>query len=226
MDMPVAVVQAAEIEHQNPIRVSAEVPDFSQIIAVLKKAWTVQTVEQLESGAIVVPEDILNQSLAEALPPNGPVKNLKVTALGSQKIRILADTTSVGRVDMVCLVEGFEHDADHSVLKLKALEKSLPDRPLMSFIFSHVSLAMITHMAGNLDVGSGLNLSFYGNEVTIDFHEALQQSPLGQNRVLGRNLLNEVQIQGLEIQPGSFVFQTNLKLPPTLIGLLKNLLAS
>ncbi len=218
MDMPVMMVQVAE--NVRNWDVSSRLSDVTRMVSVLREVWDRQTVANLAQGSIAVPDDVLNQSLQQAIGDSDRVKEFTLTSLDNNKIKIHLRTEAVGTVNLVCRIKQFEHDKNHSVMKLSILDKQLPDRPLLSFIFSHISMALVTKLAGPIDVGSDLALAIDGNDVTVDFHQALSRSKLATVEVMGYRLLDQVEITGATAQAGAVVFQTNLDVPQHVVDAL------
>lgn len=218
MDMPVMMVNFSDSVQS--WKVSSQLGNVTRMFSVLREVWNRQTVADLVQGNIAVPDEVLNQSLQQALGDSDKVKEFTLTSLDDNKIKIHLRTESVGTVELVCRIQQFEHDQNHSVMKLSILDKELPDRPLMSFIFSHISMALVTKLTGPIDVGPDLGISFYGNDVTVDFHQALSRSKLASVEVMGYRLLDQVQITGAKAQAGAVVFQTNLNVPQPVVDAL------
>ncbi len=218
MDMPVAMVDVA-----NSVRswdVSSQLSNVTHMFSVLREIWDRQTVADLAQGNITVPDEVLNQSLQQALGNSDQVKEFTLTSLANNKIKIHLRTEAVGTVNLVCRIKQFEHDQNHSVMKLSILDKQLPDRPLMSFIFSHISMALVTKLAGPIDVGSDVGLAIDGNDVTVDFHQALSRSKLATVEVMGYRLLDQVEITGASAQAGGVTFRTKLDVPQQVVDAL------
>jgi hypothetical protein len=218
MDMPVMMMDAAD--SVKSWDVSSQLSNVTHMFSVLREVWNRQTVADLARGNITVPDEVLNQSLQQALGDSDKVQEFTLTSLANNKIKIHLRTESVGTVNLVCRIKQFEHDQNHSVMKLSILDKQLPDRPLMSFIFSHISMALVTKLAGPIDVGPDLALAIDGNDVTVDFHQALLRSKLATVEVMGYRLLDQVEITGAAAQAGGVTFQTNLNVPQQVVDAL------
>lgn len=202
----------------------ANVSDAAEVIRVVQETWDLQTFSNLEQGRVAVPDDVINKSLAAMMEEGGPVREMTVTSLPDNKIKITAQTQSTGRVVLVCKIEQFEHDKDHSLIKLKALDKKLPDKPIMSWIFARVSLAMAAKITGGINPGHGLNLNLRGNEATIDFHQALYQSRFGMAQLFGYRLVDFVSVAQAVPHDGYVEFETTLNLPDQIKTMVKNVL--
>ena len=222
MDMPVMMVNVADSVKSWDI--SSQLGEASHMFSLLREVWDHQTVSDLAQGNLTVPDDVLNQSLQQALGDSDKVKEFTLTSLADNKIKIHLRTEAVGTVNLVCRIKQLEHDKNHSIMKIAILDKQLPDRPLMSFIFSHVSMAFVTKLAGPIDVGPDLGLAFNGNDVTVDFHQALSRSKLATVEIMGYRLLDQVEITGATAQAGAVVFQTNLDVPQQVVDALMKVL--
>ncbi|MPM50788.1 hypothetical protein SDC9_97531 [bioreactor metagenome] len=223
MDMPVVI----PVNFADSIRVwatTAKVADVTGLVNTLQETWDLQTFENIEQGRVAVPDHVINEYLAEAVQGSDQVKELKITSLEDNKLRITALTPKAGHVVLVCKIEQFEHNKNHSVIKLKALDKKLPDKPLASWIFSKVSLAMVTKITGTINPGDGMAITIHGNQATLDFHQALANSKLGQAEAFGYKPIDYLVIHEAVPQNGYVVFKTNLDLPENVRAMVKNAL--
>lgn len=223
MDMPV-VLPSSFTDNIQGWSSGTKLPDLSNAITILRETWDLQTFSNLQAGKVSVPDDVINQSLDMALEDGEQVQKLTIESQEDHKLKVTALTKKAGRVVMVCQVEQMEHDKDHSVIKLKALDKKLPDKPLLSWIFSRVSLAMVTKVVGHIDPGQGLAMNIRGNEVTVDFHQALYQSRFGGLEIFGCRPLDYLTIYGATPYKGYVEFQTNLELPDQIGSMFQNAL--
>jgi len=223
MDMPIVIAEGF-MENIKGWSHDIKIPDLSNVIAVLKETWDLQTFTNLEQGKIAVADDIINQSLAAAIADNEQVKELSITSLEDHKLKITALTKQAGHVVLVCKIEQFVHDKDHSSIKLKVVDKKLPDKPIISWIFSKVSLAMVTKLVGNIDPGNGLAVGIFGNQVTIDFHQALYSSKIGSIELMGYKPLDALTIYEAVPEKGFINFTTAVDLPDNIRAMIKNVL--
>ena len=223
IDMPV-IISSQVMESVKGWSSEIKIPDLSHVIAVLKDTWDLQTFSNLEQGKVAISDDVINQSLAAAIEDNEQVKELSITSLEDHKLKITALTKKAGHIILVCKVEQFVHNKDNSFMKLKVVDKKLADKPIISWIFSKVSLAMVTKLVGNVDPGHGLAVKIVGNEVTIDFHQALYNSNIGTIDVLGYKPLDAMIITEAVPQKGFVNFTTALDLPDHIKDMIKNVL--
>lgn len=224
MDMPV-IISNNVMETVKGWSTEVKVPDLSHVIAVLKETWDLQTFSNLEQGRIAVSDDVINQSLASAIEDSEQVKELSITSLPDHKLKVTALTKKTGRIVFLCRIEQFEHNKEYSVMKLRIVDKKLPDKPLVSWIFSKVSMAMVTKLVGNIDPGHDLAVKITGNEVTVDFHQALYNTRLGTLDVLGYNPMDALVIKEATPEKGFVNFTTGVDLPNHLKSMIQNVLS-
>ncbi|MDF2634561.1 MAG: hypothetical protein K0R78_1435 [Pelosinus sp.] len=224
IDMPITVASNV-MENIQGWSTELKIPDLSHVIAVLKETWNLQTFKNLEQGKVAISDDIINEYLATAIEDSEEVKELSITSLENHQLKITALTKKAGHMVFLCRVERFEHNKQYSVMKLKVVDKKLPDKPIVSWIFSKVSLAMVTKLVGNVDPGHGLGLKIKGNEVNIDFHQALYNSNLGTIDVLGYKPLDAVIVREAMPEKGFVNFTTAVDLPDHIKEMIKNVLS-
>lgn len=223
MEMP-AIIENAFSEGFTLPALGDKVPDTTQTIQTARTLWDAQTFSDLIKGQVNVPDAVLNQTLAANLGEGGPVKALKVTSLKNHRIRIDAQTAKEGRVVLVCKVEQFVHNQEQSQLILKVTGKKLPGKSFVSWIFSRVSMAMVSKVVGHIDPGQGMNVAIHGNTITIDFRQALYASPIGQAEFFGYKPVDVLTIQSVTPQDGYITISTGLNMPEQLKTMLQNIL--
>lgn len=223
VDMPVYIQQQVA---NFDIASSVKIADYSKLIPVLQQTWDAQTFSDLQQGKVAVPDDVINNYLAQAIAGSEKVSEIKITSLNGNQFKIHAQTASVGKVEMLCSLQGLQHDKNHSILTIQLLSKKLPDKPIMSFLFSHVSMAMVVKVVGPIDVGKGIHVEYEGNKVNIDFHQALYESELGKFDLYGYNLLDAVNITNATTKQGGVTIETGLDLPEQVSGMVTRVLAA
>jgi hypothetical protein len=213
-------------QHIDPIKGlnhDFKIQDVSAVIGTLKEAWDRHTFDSLQLGKVFVPDGVINRSLAAAIAGNDEIKSLTVSSQDN-KLKINAMLAKAGPVEMVCRIEQFVQDKDHSFIKLKVIGKKLPDHPVMSWILSNVSLAMITKFVGNVHSGHGLHVVIRGNEASIDFHQAVAESKLGSAKIFGYRPLDAVSISEAVPEKGGIAFKTAVSMPENVKTMLHNIL--
>ncbi len=218
-DLPASFIPAVSFAN-----LETKLTDLSPAMTTIRETWDAQTLANLEKGVVVVPDDVINQALAAAIAGQDQIKELTVTSTGDGKIKIKALTRQTGHLLMTCRIEQFEHDGQHSTMRLKVLEKKLPDKPMMSWIFSKVSLAMAVKFAGSVSMAEGMAVDIKGNTVAIDFHQALYQSRFGGVELFGVKPLDALVVREAIPQQGAVEFHTALAAPDNVKAMLRNLL--
>ncbi|MDU2065904.1 MAG: hypothetical protein E6713_13850 [Sporomusaceae bacterium] len=222
MDMPVMMVEVAQ-----PTKawdMSTKFSDIAKMMGKLREVWDHQTLDGLETGKIVVADEWSNEILRKAIADSPKIKEFQMTSLGDNKMKLHLVSEESGTVELVCKIHQLEHDKDHSILKIEVLSKSMPDRPILSFMASFMSMAMVAKLAGVSAVNPDMNITFRGNDITVDFHQAILHSPLADIEVMGYRLLDYLVISGVKNQAGAMELQTNLTVPHQVIEVLKNVL--
>jgi hypothetical protein len=227
MDMPVMTVPAI-IENVNDTRISLfsfdKIADLSKVTPIIKETWDAQTLTKLRQGKVVVPDDVINKSLAMFLESEQPeqVQGLTVQSFADERMKITVNTKKKGQIVLVCKIEQFEHDKNHSLMKLKVVDKKLPDEPFLSWIFSKFSLAMVAKVAGHIDAPEGVEVKLHGNEVTADFHTALNNSRFGKLEFFGYKPIDALVIHSLTPQKDGVELSADLDLPEKVKNMLQN----
>ncbi|MEG6585344.1 hypothetical protein [Dendrosporobacter sp. 1207_IL3150] len=202
----------------------AKVADLSPVMHIIQETWDYQTVENLEKGLVVVPDHIINKSLTEAIGQHDQIKELTINSIGEGKLKITAITKDAGRVVLTCKIVQFQHTKHNSIMQLKVLDKKLPDKPMLSWIFSKVSLAMAAKFVGNIDMAAGITVDIKGNAATVNFHQALYNSRFGSAELFGYKPLDAIVINDALPQSGCIEFHTGLDMPENVKAMVRNLL--
>lgn len=227
MDMPVMAVPAI-IENVSDKRISFfsfdKIADLGKVTPIIKETWDAQTLVNIRQGRVIVPDDVLNESLAMFVENEQPdqIKALTVQSFANERIKITANTKRNGRVVLVCKIEQFEHNKNHSIMKLKVVDKKLLDEPIFSWIFSKVSLAMVSKVTGHINAPDGIQVKLHGNEVTVDFHEVLCNSQFGKLEFFGYKPIDALIIRSLTPQRDSVALSADLNLPEQVKTMLQN----
>lgn len=222
MDMPAVTLPAALTDAVMSWSAESPVLDLSDSLSVVKDTWNLQTFSQLQEGKVAVPDEAINDTLAKAIADSELVKELKIESMANQQLKITAATAKSGKIEMLCQVEKFEHDKDNSVVTLKVVSKNLPERPLLSWIFSRISLSLAAKLLGDVNPGQGLKMAINGNEITVDFHQALYRSAAGGLELFGYRPLDYLAVYGATPNEGYVEFRTNMSLPENIKEIMRH----
>lgn len=222
LDLPVDI-QADAIGNINFSNISEKVANLEPVMTVVRHTWSTQTLEGLKEGKVTVPDEVINDSLARYSDENAHVYHIKVTSLGENKLRLVAETKKFGTVDIVCRIDQLEHNKDISLLKMTILEKDLPNHEVLSWIVSRVSLSMVEKMVGKIELGETIKTKIVHDTIAIDFHEALAQTDFGKSNLFGYKMSDAVVIENAVPKDGYIEFKTSLAMPEAVKSMLYNI---
>ena len=138
---------------------------------------------------------------------------MKLASHENGRLDITADTRKIGPVELSGTIEEFVHDGEHSYMKYHVRSKNIPQHGLMSWVFSRISLSMAERMVGHIDLPENVPVQIKRNTVTVDFHQVLVDSALGQTQFQGHPLLDMVEIKSATPKDGGILFETELHVP-------------
>ncbi len=223
MDMPTDL-PADWLNQVNLDDLYAKVADFAPVINVVKDTWNMQTLAGLREGKLVVADEIINESLARSVEKNPNISEMKITSLDDKKVKIEGKTKSLGRVELTCRIDRFEHNKENSVVQFTVLKKKLPDKQFLSFFVSQFSLSMMENFVGKLDLGDDIPLKINGNTVTVDLKKVLAESHFGKTELYGYKLIDTIKIEEAVPQKGGIAFKASLDVPDSVGNSLENIL--
>ncbi|MCI6086917.1 hypothetical protein [Selenomonas sp.] len=214
MDMPVNFQQAlAKIDIA---KIQQAVEDYGPVIEVVRGTWDHATLAEMAEGKLYVSDDMMNEAIAkqiDAQDENAPVTAVKLASHENGRLDITADTRKIGPVELSGTIEEFVHDGEHSYMKYHVRSKNIPQHGLMSWVFSRISLSMAERMVGHIDLPENVPVQVRRNTVTVDFHQVLVDSALGQTQFQGHPLLDMVEIKSATPKDGGILFETELHVP-------------
>ena len=221
IDMPAVLESAQNIDWG---QVQSAVEDYGPAIEIVKKTWSRESFRDILNGHIAVPDSVINEAIAERIPADGTVKSLQVTAKKNGRLDLLADTKSTGRIELSGTIDAFVHDGDHSYMTYHVRERALKDHGLMSWFFSRISLSMTERLFGHIELTDDLPTHVQGNSITVDFHDLLAASELGQTSLMRYSLLDMVHVEKAEPHDGYVEFKTSLHVPAEVRQMLINII--
>ena len=178
---------------------------------LVQAAWKAQTMEGLNNGVWVIPEEILNNYFTSSLD-NDKVKNPKLKLLDNNRMYITFDS-SMGRVALTCEIKKFVHNQTESYVEVYIREKKLADKPLLSWMLKFVSLGAIADLYGNpLKDVTQVQAKFSGNTLKVNFR------PLVEKTLLHSEMGRRIDINSITTREGMLELHTNLR-PADILGL-------
>lgn len=181
--------------------------------ALLQTVWKAQTIEELNNGVWILPEEALNQYFSSiAISDN--VRNPNLRLLGDNRM-LLAFDSKVGRVRLTCEVKQFVHNQTESYAEVFVRKKEVVDKPFISWMLKYISLGAIADLYGNpLKETKQVNARFNGNTLTINFR------PIVEKSLLNHSFGKQIEISRITIREGAILLHTNMKAETILTGLL------
>jgi len=179
-------------------------------ILLLSEIWDAQTFNEMQAGRVVITDQVMNELLAENIVENSRIDGITFTSHENGQINLEVGTQALGRIKIAGVVEEIHHDRAASSLTFRVLNKNLPDKPFVSWLFSRVSVAMLSKIYGNPVSGKDLSVAIKGNTVTVNFHDYLYTTRVGQINLLGCRLADELQVTGVQTKEGYLLLETRL----------------
>lgn len=218
MDMPVNVSDYfCNINIENIVDM---VDEYRPAWDVIKHTWSHETLQEMMDGKVSVPDDMINDAIAERLqamdPETAPITDFKLTSKKNGRLEIYAKTKKAGRVEFSGTIEEFVHNKDDSHVTYRVKERALKDHGLASWFFSRISLSMAQKLFGKIDLGEDLPTTIKGNYITLDCKNILEQSELAATEVKGYRLLDMIEIKSAVPCDGYIMFETSLNIPQEL----------
>lgn len=171
----------------------------------LETVWKAQTIDGLNNGIWVIPEDALNQYFAARADNKGKIKNPTLKLLGDSNMYISFDS-SVGRVGLTCEIKQFVHNQEESYAEVYIRKKEIVDKPFLSWMLKFIPVGALADLYGNpLKDVKDVDASFSGNTLKVNFRPLVEKSLL--NNEFGR----KVEISSITTREGALELHTNIK---------------
>lgn len=230
IDLPAGWLE--QIQNVDWSRVGKAVEDYGPALDVLRHTWTRESLRDISQGKLFVPDDVINDAIAQRIGEgsnDSKVKSVKLTSHANGRLDIAAETGSgkVQKIELSGDIEEFVHKGDESYMVYRVRSRNLPGHGLMSWMFSRVSLSMAERMVGHLETPENLPVTIgHHNRVRVDYSQVLAASDFGKTTYQGHRLLDMIEIEGAKPKEGGIEFDTKLHVPDdvkkALIALLRN----
>lgn len=172
--------------------------------AMLQTIWKAQTIDGLDNGIWVIPEDAINQYFASCADSD-KVKNPTLKLLGDNKL-LLAFDSSLGRVGLTCEIKQFVHNQTESYAEVYVRKKEVADKPFVSWMLKFVPLGAIADLYGNpLKDSNPVDAKFSGNTLKVNFR------PLVEKSLLNNDIGRKIEISSITTKEGALELHTNMK---------------
>ncbi|MDR3562272.1 MAG: hypothetical protein P4N59_12670 [Negativicutes bacterium] len=183
---------------------AAPAPTQDDPAVLLRLMWKAQTIDGLDRGIWVIPEEVLNQYFASC-SDNEQVKNSTMKLLGDNKMFVAFDS-SIGRVGLTCEITKFVHNSTESYAEFYVRKKEVDGKPFVSWMLKFIPLGAIADMYGNpLKDVKQVDAKFSGNTLKLNFR------PLVEKSLLNNDIGKKVEISSITTREGALELHTNMK---------------
>jgi hypothetical protein len=181
---------------------AAPTPDDSSG-TLLQTIWKAQTIDGLNGGIWVIPEEAMNQYFSAHANAKAKTPTLKL--LDDNKIVVSFDS-SLGRVGLTCEVKQFVHNQAESYAEVYIRKKEVANKPFLTWMLKFISLGAIADLYGNpLKDVKQVDTRLAGNTLKVNFR------PLVEKSLLSSNIGNKVEISSITTREGALELHTNMK---------------
>lgn len=182
---------------------AAQITDDSSL-KLMQTVWKAQTIDGLDKGIWVIPEDAINQYFVSHAD-NDKVKNPTLKLLGDNKMLVAFDS-SLGRVELTCEIKQFIYNQTESYAEVYVLKKDVAGKPFVSWMLKFIPLGAIADLYGNpLKDVKQVDAKFSGNTLKVNFH------PLVEKSLLSSDIGKKVTISSITTRQGALELHTNMK---------------
>lgn len=162
----------------------AETPD------VTTELFQAQSLQNMQEGIYVIPEDVLNSYFAANVANNPKIKESTVNVHKDNKFTLTTTVEKTGTIRLNCTIKQFHFDKDNAIIKLHIDKKELVGQGIKSWLFNQLSLGFIADIYGNPLAQANIDSKVNGNTVDINlkpFAASLFSTGVGQ--ALGDQLI-------------------------------------
>lgn len=193
---------------------------------IIKETWDSQTLSQLEDGVVAVPQSVINNYVQSAIEDYPDIESLAISVHPDNQIETDIDTKASGKVKLEGTITHFEQNKDVSSMTVHIDKKELVGRPLTSWIFSRMSISMLTKLFGNPLNGNeyGITTDVDGNNLIINFKPFIDQSPLKEVTIMGSSMADAVNIDSVSTDEGVLYLHTSFNGGSVVLNTIKSLL--
>lgn len=204
--------------------VTSAAESLSPVMDVIRNTWAKETLLDIISGKVAVPDSVINEKIANSLDGSEKVKSMTITSRADGRLDIHADVKGIGPVELSGTIDQCIHQHNNSYVTYTIKQSKLEDHAVLSWIFSHISLAMTEKLVGKLDFGHSLPTTVNGNTITVNYDQALGETSLGGVEIMGYSLLDALEIKDAVPHDGYIEFTTALNVPEPARALLLQVL--
>lgn len=182
---------------------------------VAQATWDQETIQDISQGKITVPEQTVNDFLKNQDYSSSEVTGMSVSS-HENSLAVHMETKNAGRVELSGKLSAFSYEKGHLSMTYEVHKKSLPDKKVLSFVFSRISLAMTQKLIGHADMGDQMKVDIHGNTVTVSMDGLDENSDLAKGSTMGKLLADHLIISQVQCHEGFFVLSVSSDILPPL----------
>jgi hypothetical protein len=193
-----------------PVLAAPVTPDSAQVF--LQTIWKAQTIDGLNSGIWVIPEEAINQYFASHAE-NYQVRNPILSLLDDNTMHVAFDSY-LGRVGLTCEIKQFVHNQTESYAEVYVRKKEVAGKPIVTWMLKYISIGAIADLYGNpLRDMKQVDARISGNTLKVNFRPLVEQS------LRSNDFGKKVEISKITTRKGALELHTNMK-AADLLGIL------
>lgn len=193
---------------------------------IISQTWDAQTLQQLKDGVVAVPQPLINEYLKSVLTDSDKIKSAQISIHPDNKLEANVDTVASGKVILSGTILQLVQNKDKSLMKVHIDKKELAGSPVTSWIFSRMSIGMLTKLFGNPlnDNDYGIVTSADGNTLSVDFKDFIAKSQLNNAQFMGNKLIDAVNIDSVSTDEGVLYLHTSFNVSNMALNALTSIL--
>lgn len=179
-------------------------PDDTAQQEWLETIWKAQSVDGMNHGIWVIPEEAINGYFA-ARAAGGKLRNPSLKLLDGNSAFISFDS-KFGQVGLTCDIRQFVHNRTESYAEIYVRKKEIAGQPVLTWMLQFIPMGALADLYGNpLKDAKQVDARFSGNTLKVDFR------PLIEKSLLDNGIGRQVAIRKLTTREGALEVHTNLK---------------
>ncbi len=155
----------------------AQTPD------VTSELFQAQSLQNMETGVYVIPEEVLNAYFAANIANSSKIKESTINVHKNNKFTLTTTVEKTGTIRLHCTIKEFHFDKDNALVRLHIDKKELLGHSITSWFFNQMSLGFIADIYGNPLAQANIDSKVNGNTVDINlkpFAASLFSTGIGQ----------------------------------------------
>lgn len=194
---------------------------------IIKETWDAQTLSQLKNGIVAIPESAINEYINNVVPQYPDISSAHVAVHPDNMLSMQIDSKKVGAVKFNANIKSFVQNEDESLMYLSIDHKKIAGNPVTSWLFSRISISMLTKLFGNPLNGNEdyFTAKIEKNNIMINFRPFIENSPLNNISFMGNSLVQMVSIDYVTTDEGIVYLHTSFHGSENLLAFISGLFA-